>query len=205
MARWDEVLIESTSRPIGPVWLVPSRRSGVIFELEAEGSGRRGADRCEVKVELLISNNAWTFGLRHQARHGLLMLAIFFCGNAWPAEAGTSGPKIVVAEYRHDFGEAFAGQFMDHVFTIRNEGTAPLSLSDEVRHAPNALGNSVSSPTPIGQAKILVARSSGFRATQDRSLTLPGNIAKGGALGFAPPKKEPAGAAGAVPAAPAPT
>jgi len=68
----------------------------------------------------------------------LIMLALLPAINALQTQARTSGPKIVVSEYRHDFGEVFAGQFMDHVFTIRNEGTSPLTLSDVVPHPPNA-------------------------------------------------------------------
>jgi hypothetical protein len=52
--------------------------------------------------------------------------------SAVPAQAGRPGAKVVVGESRHDFGDVFAGQFMDHVFTIRNEGTEPLTLSDVI-------------------------------------------------------------------------
>jgi len=45
-------------------------------------------------------------------------------------------PRIVVPEEVYDFGETFAGEHMDHVFTIRNEGTAPLELSDAPETAP---------------------------------------------------------------------
>jgi hypothetical protein len=67
----------------------------------------------------------------------LALVAILIL-NPLVAQARGSGPKLVVAEYRHNFGDIFAGQFMDHVFTIRNDGTAPLMLSDEVGRKPKA-------------------------------------------------------------------
>src|SRR5215831_20467028 len=53
-----------------------------------------------------------------------------------PASGGEPKPRIVVPEEVYDFGETFAGEHMDHVFTIRNEGTAPLELSDAPETAP---------------------------------------------------------------------
>src|SRR5215470_4253245 len=69
---------------------------------------------------------------------GVVLLALLLAMSAPYAHARSSGAKVVVPEYRHDFGNIFAGQFMDHVFTIRNEGTVPLTLSDVVPHPPNA-------------------------------------------------------------------
>lgn len=77
-------------------------------------------------------------GLGPEARPALVMLAVILAINVLQAQARSSGPKVVVSEYRHDFGQVFAGQFMDHVFTIRNEGTSSLTLSDSVRHPANA-------------------------------------------------------------------
>ena len=64
------------------------------------------------------------------------------------AQAKNSGPKLVVSEYRHTFGDIFAGQFVDYAFTIRNEGTAPLMLSEDVRHAP--ISSALSGPGRAG-------------------------------------------------------
>jgi hypothetical protein len=79
-------------------------------------------------------------GLRRFSRSALVIFGLVLVINALQTQARSAGPKVVVSEYRHDFGEVFAGQFMDHVFTIRNEGTSPLTLSDAVPHAPNASG-----------------------------------------------------------------
>jgi len=76
--------------------------------------------------------------LQRFAGAALIMLTLVLVINSFQAQARSSGPKVMVSEYRHDFGDVFPGQFMDHVFTIHNEGTAPLTLSDVVRHAPDA-------------------------------------------------------------------
>jgi len=77
-------------------------------------------------------------GLCRFACAALIMLAPALEMNVFQAQARSSGPRVVVSEIRHDFGDVFAGQFMDHVFTIRNEGSSPLTLSDVVPHTPNA-------------------------------------------------------------------
>jgi len=64
----------------------------------------------------------------------LMSLALASGTHAFPTRASSSGPKVVASEHRHDFGEVFVGQFIDHVFTIRNEGTSPLTLSETVPH-----------------------------------------------------------------------
>jgi hypothetical protein len=74
---------------------------------------------------------------------GVVVLAFLLALNAPHAHAKSSGAKVVVSEYRYDFGDVFAGQFMNHVFTIRNEGTVPLTLSDVV---PATLKSSWDSP-----------------------------------------------------------
>ena len=104
---------------------------------------------------------------------GLLSLAIVIAINIPLAQARMTGPKVVVAEYRHSFGDVFAGQFMDHAFTIRNEGTSPLTLSDEVPHAPKAAWNRLSSPG--GSPSVPVA----FRSGSSGFLSL--NVAKAAA------------------------
>jgi hypothetical protein len=49
------------------------------------------------------------------------------------AHSGQGRPKAVVTETRFDFGAVFAGEQLIHVFSIRNEGTAPLTLLDKAR------------------------------------------------------------------------
>jgi hypothetical protein len=78
-----------------------------------------------------------------------------------------------VAEYRHDFGDVFSGQFMDHVFTIRNEGTEPLTLSDVVPATAKTSRNAPGAGPAIMHGFINV--SSGF---------LPGAAAIKNPLGF---------------------
>ena len=91
------------------------------------------------------------------------MLALLLAANAPQAHAGNSGAKVVVPEYRHDFGDVFAGQFMDHVFTIRNEGTDPLTLSDVV---PATLKSSWYSPAVPPAMHLRFDVSSGFVASE---------------------------------------
>jgi hypothetical protein len=43
---------------------------------------------------------------------------------------------MVIPETSYDFGDVFAGQYMYHVFPIRNDGTSPLTLSDELPGKP---------------------------------------------------------------------
>ena len=94
---------------------------------------------------------------------GVVLLALLLAANAPHAHAGNSSAKVVVPEYRHDFGDVFAGQFMDHVFTIRNEGTAPLTLSDVV---PATLKSSWYSPAVPPAMRARVDVSSGFVASE---------------------------------------
>lgn len=50
-----------------------------------------------------------------------------------PRTLATTGqsalPKVAIESTRHDFGEAFAGEELMHVFTVHNTGDAPLELS----------------------------------------------------------------------------
>ena len=45
-------------------------------------------------------------------------------------EFGTEGPLIVFEENSYDFGEIKQGDVVSHVFEFKNNGTAPLILSD---------------------------------------------------------------------------
>ena len=85
--------------------------------------------------------------------NGVVLLALLLAMDVPHAHASRSGARVVVAEYRHDFGDVFAGQFMDHVFKIRNEGTLPLTLSDVV---PATLKSSWNSPVvpPVTYARV---------------------------------------------------
>src|SRR5215469_10213368 len=93
---------------------------------------------------------------------GVVLLALLLAMSAPYAHARSSGAKVVVPEYRHDFGDIFAGQFMDHVFTIRNEGTVPLTLSDVV---PATLKSSLYSPAGSPTRLTQVNVSPGFVAS----------------------------------------
>ena len=63
------------------------------------------------------------------------------------ATAGASGraggdrPKAVVTQTRFDFGPVFAGEQLIHVFSIRNDGTAPLTLLDKARDTEGRAGH----------------------------------------------------------------
>jgi len=81
-----------------------------------------------------------------------------------PASGGEPKPQIVVPEEVYDFGETFAGEHMDHVFTIRNEGTAPLELSDESGSTPTARPSPPASAL-TGDYRYRPERSSGPRLT----------------------------------------
>lgn len=94
---------------------------------------------------------------------GIVLLALLLAMHAPHAHARSSGAKVVVREYRHDFGDVFAGQFMDHVFTIRNEGTVPLTLSDVV---PATLKSSWYSPALPPSLHTDVDISSGLIASE---------------------------------------
>ena len=93
----------------------------------------------------------------------VVLLALLLAMHAPHAHARSSGAKVVVPEYRHDFGDVFAGQFMDHVFSIRNEGTVPLTLSDVV---PATLKSSWYSPAVPPSLHTEVDVSSGLIASE---------------------------------------
>jgi hypothetical protein len=44
---------------------------------------------------------------------------------------GVATPKLVLDETRRDLGIVFAGERVTHTFTVRNEGTSPLQLSEK--------------------------------------------------------------------------
>ncbi|HET9530153.1 MAG TPA: hypothetical protein VFQ92_07375 [Blastocatellia bacterium] len=49
-----------------------------------------------------------------------------------PAQASQAAlPQVAIESARHDFGEAFVGEELMHVFIVRNTGDAPLELSQK--------------------------------------------------------------------------
>jgi uncharacterized protein (DUF58 family) len=44
-------------------------------------------------------------------------------------------PKLVLEETRRDLGSLFAGERVTHTFTVRNEGTSALQLSEKTSQA----------------------------------------------------------------------
>jgi hypothetical protein len=59
----------------------------------------------------------------------LAALAIAYAPPALARTDQTARPEATIESTRHDFGEAFAGEELMHVFTVRNTGDAPLKLS----------------------------------------------------------------------------
>jgi hypothetical protein len=53
-------------------------------------------------------------------------------------------PQLVIDSTKHDFGEVFAGEELEHIFTVRNVGTVPLELSQTA----SLVGRSNGSPGP---------------------------------------------------------
>src|SRR5262249_26993058 len=74
-------------------------------------------------------------------------------------DARGTGPRVVVSENHHDFGDVFSGQILDHVFTIRDEGTSPLTLSDEVRPYVKAAWQRPAVPPPVTNGLLRVSAS----------------------------------------------
>jgi hypothetical protein len=66
----------------------------------------------------------------------MMALAVFAAGDTPFVLADDVRAKAVIPVQRYDFGDAFAGQFLDHTFAIRNEGTSPLLLSDDLPVSP---------------------------------------------------------------------
>jgi hypothetical protein len=78
-------------------------------------------------------------GLQRSRRlHGsvLSLIGLLLVASAPLASGRDSKPRIVITETSYDFGDVFAGQYMYHVFPIRNEGTLPLTMSDELPGKP---------------------------------------------------------------------
>jgi hypothetical protein len=67
--------------------------------------------------------------------------------------AGQSRAKAVVTHTRFNFGEVFAGEQLVHVFSIRNEGTAPLTLLDKARDTEGKGNRDDRSPPRIVYAR----------------------------------------------------
>ncbi|MCI0652397.1 MAG: DUF1573 domain-containing protein [Planctomycetes bacterium] len=47
-----------------------------------------------------------------------------------PGGGATGGPKMVVPEETHDWGEVFQGEDPRHTFVVRNEGDKPLLINN---------------------------------------------------------------------------
>jgi hypothetical protein len=76
----------------------------------------------------LIVNKTKTFTAIKLA--ALLSALGIVCAIPALARTGQSArPEATIESTRHDFGEAFAGEELMHVFTVRNNGDAPLELS----------------------------------------------------------------------------
>jgi hypothetical protein len=76
----------------------------------------------------------------------LLLVGLLLVAGAPLASGRDSKPRIVITETSYDFGDVFAGQYMYHVFPIRNEGTSPLTMSDDVPGKPAVKPSSPASP-----------------------------------------------------------
>lgn len=67
-----------------------------------------------------------------QAASSLFFVAatVFFISTLTTG-AQTSAPVLNIDKTQHDFGEVFVGEELVHVFSVRNEGSAPLELSQK--------------------------------------------------------------------------
>jgi len=61
-------------------------------------------------------------------------------------QAGDGRPKAVVTQTRFDLGSVYAGEVLIHVFSIRNDGTAPLTLLDKARDTEGRGGSGAVQP-----------------------------------------------------------
>ncbi|MGA9770621.1 MAG: hypothetical protein WBV94_16395 [Blastocatellia bacterium] len=77
-----------------------------------------------IKIQTHIYEIARTWSLL------FVMLAPFFIPTP-TIKAQARGPELVLDSTRHDFGEAFVGEELQYVFSIRNVGSAPLELADK--------------------------------------------------------------------------
>jgi hypothetical protein len=50
---------------------------------------------------------------------------------ATSVDRSVASPELVIDGTRKDFGEIFVGEELDHIFTVRNVGTAPLELANK--------------------------------------------------------------------------
>ena len=73
---------------------------------------------------------------RRLAGQVLSLVGLLLVASAPLASGRDSKPRIVIPETTYDFGDVFAGQYMYHVFPMRNEGTLPLTMSDELPGKP---------------------------------------------------------------------
>jgi hypothetical protein len=73
---------------------------------------------------------------RRSAGQILSLVGLLLVASAPLASGRDSKPRIVITETSYDFGDVFAGQYMYHVFPMRNEGTLPLTMSDELPGKP---------------------------------------------------------------------
>jgi hypothetical protein len=65
-----------------------------------------------------------------------LLIGFLLAAGAAIVSARDAKPRMVVPETSYDFGDIFVGQYMYHVFPIRNEGAVTLTLSDDVPGKP---------------------------------------------------------------------
>jgi hypothetical protein len=83
---------------------------------------------------------------RRLAGQVLSLVGLLLVASAPLASGRDSKPRIVIPETTYDFGDVFAGQYMYHVFPMRNEGTLPLTMSDELPGKPAVKPSSPASP-----------------------------------------------------------
>jgi hypothetical protein len=83
---------------------------------------------------------------RRLAGQVLSLVGLLLVASVPLASGRDSKPRIVITETSYDFGDVFAGQYMYHVFPMRNEGTLPLTMSDELPGKPAVKPSSPSSP-----------------------------------------------------------
>jgi hypothetical protein len=76
----------------------------------------------------LIVNKSKTFTAINLAAL-LAAMVIVYAPPALARTGQSARPEATIESTRHDFGEAFAGEELMHVFTVRNTGDAPLELS----------------------------------------------------------------------------
>ena len=61
----------------------------------------------------------------------LLVFALMLAPSRGAALQRVAGaPQLVLDHARHDFGDVFAGEDLSHAFWVRNNGSAPLELSE---------------------------------------------------------------------------